>query len=200
MLAETSILPRGFYQRSTAVVARKLLGKILVRISGEHVVAVRLTEVEAYLGIDDPACHTFGGRRTPRTETMWGAAGVAYIYLIYGIHHCLNVVTVGEGSPEAVLIRGGTAVAGESIIRRRRGAGVARRHLLDGPGKLCQALGLTRLQNGRDFCNPASCLTIRSDGREIPDDQVEHLPRVGIDYAGEAAAWPLRLSVSSRLR
>ena len=200
MLAETTVLPRGFYQRPTVVVARELLGKLLVRRSGEEVVALRLTEVEAYLGVDDPACHTFGGRRTPRTETMWGAAGLAYVYLIYGIHHCLNVVTVGEGSPEAVLIRGGVAVAGGSIVRRRRGTGVAQRHLLDGPGKLCQALALTRLENGLDFCDPASCLTIRSDGRGFVDEQVERLPRVGVDYAGEAAAWPLRLTVSSRPR
>lgn len=131
---------------------------------------------------------------------MWGAAGLAYVYLIYGIHHCLNVVTVGEGSPEAVLIRGGVAVAGGSIVRRRRGTGVAQRHLLDGPGKLCQALALTRLENGLDFCDPASCLTIRSDGRGFVDEQVERLPRVGVDYAGEAAAWPLRLTVSSRPR
>lgn len=200
MLAETTVLPRGFYQRPTAVVARELLGKIVVRRSGEDVVAARLTEVEAYLGVDDPACHTYGGKRTPRTETMWGPAGFAYVYLIYGIHHCLNVVTVGEESPEAVLIRGGSAVAGGSIIRRRRGAGVSRRHLLDGPGKLCQALALTRLENGLDLCDPTSCLTIRSDGRGFLDRQVERLPRVGVDYAGEAAAWPLRWTVSSGLR
>jgi DNA-3-methyladenine glycosylase len=199
-LAETTVLPRGFYQRPTAVVARELLGKILVRRTGDDVAAVRLTEVEAYLGVDDPACHTFGGKRTPRTETMWGDAGFAYVYLIYGIHHCLNVVTVGEGSPEAVLVRGGSAVVGGSIIRRRRGAGVPRRHLLDGPGKLCQALALTRLENGLDFCDPTGCLTIRSDGRVIPDGEIARLPRVGVDYAGEAAAWPLRLTVSSRLR
>lgn len=182
------------------MVARELLGKILVRRTGDDVAAVRLTEVEAYLGVDDPACHTYGGRRTPRTETMWGAAGFAYVYLIYGVHHCLNVVTVGEGSPEAVLIRGASAVAGGAIIRRRRGAGVARRRLLDGPGKLCQALALTRGEDGLDFCDPGGCLTIRSDGREIPDEQVARLPRIGVEYAGEAAAWPLRLTVSSRPR
>jgi DNA-3-methyladenine glycosylase len=200
MLAETTVLPRGFYQRPTALVARELLGKILVRRAPDGVVAVRLTEIEAYLGIDDPACHTFGGRRTRRTETMWGAAGVAYIYLIYGIHHCLNVVTVGEGVPEAVLIRGGAEVTGGSVIRRRRGAGIARRNLLDGPGKLCQALALTRRENGLDFCDPQSVLTIRSDGQTFPDERVECSPRVGVDYSGEAAAWPLRLMVSSRPR
>lgn len=195
MLAETTVLPRGFYQRPTAEVARDLLGKILVRETTEGVVAVRLTEVEAYLGVDDPACHTFGGRRTPRTETMWGPAGRAYIYLIYGIHHCLNVVTVGEGVPEAILLRGGEPVAGGEEIRRRRGAKVARRHLVDGPGKLCQAMDLTRQENGLEFFDSSRGLTIRSDGHSFIESVVERLPRVGVDYAGEAAGWPLRLRI-----
>ena len=95
MLAEAAILSRGFYQRPTAEVARDLLGKFLVRTTARGVVAVRLNEVEAYLGVDDPACHTFGGRRTTRTETMWGEAGHAYFYRVYGLHNCLKVVTVG---------------------------------------------------------------------------------------------------------
>jgi DNA-3-methyladenine glycosylase len=199
-LADASVLPRGFYQRPTAEVARDLLGKVLVRESADGVVAIRLTEVEAYLGIDDPACHTFGGRRTARTETMWGEAGRAYIYLIYGIHHCLNVVTVGEGVPEAVLIRGGVPVTGGRLIRLRRGSKVPRRNLVDGPGKLCQAMALTRSEDSLDFCDPASAFTIRADGRDIPNERVERLPRVGVDYAGKAAAWPLRLMADLRSR
>lgn len=163
--------------------------------TAEGVVAVRLNEVEAYLGVDDPACHTFGGRRTRRTATMWGEAGRSYVYLIYGMHHCLNVVTVGEGVPEAILIRGGLPVTGCGLVRRRRGAKVARRNLMDGPGKLCQALAVTRVENDLDLCDPESALTIRSDGRTIPDGEVERLPRVGIDYAGAAASWPLRLKL-----
>lgn len=180
--------------------ARDLLGKILVRESAGGVVAVRLTEVEAYLGVDDPACHTFGGRRTPRTETMWGEAGRAYIYLIYGIHNCLNVVTVGEGAPEAVLIRGAEPIVGLDEIRRRRGSRVFPRNLLNGPGKLCQALDLTRREDGLDLCDSSGVLSLRTDGRTIPEGEVERQPRVGIDYAGEAAAWPLRLLVSSPSR
>jgi len=181
-------------------VARDLLGKIVVRESAGRVVAVRLTEVEAYLGIEDRACHTYGGRRTPRTETMWGEAGRAYIYLIYGIHHCLNVVTVGEGTPEAVLIRGAEPIAGLDEIRRRRGSRVSCGNLLNGPGKLCQAMDLTRQENGLDLCESTGILSLRTDGRTIPEGQVERLPRVGVDYAAEAAAWPLRLLVSSRFR
>ena len=159
------MLPRGFYQRPTSAVARDLLGKLLVRVTADGVAALRITEVEAYLGVDDPACHTFGGRRTPRTETMWGEAGRAYVYLIYGLHHCFNVVTVGEGVPEAVLIRGGTGVVGRHLIRRRRGASMSARDLSNGPGKVCQALEIGREFDGFDLC----------------------------DYAGPAARWPLRL-------
>ena len=161
----------------------------------EGVVAVRLNEVEAYLGVDDPACHTFGGRRTARTDTMWGEAGLAYVYLIYGMHHCLNVVTVGEGVPEAVLIRGGAPLMGSGLVRRRRGPKVAPRNLTDGPGKLCSALAVTRAENGLDFGDPGSPLTIRSDGRTYSDREVDRLPRIGVDYAGEAALWPLRLKL-----
>jgi len=173
-------------------VARELLGKLLLRRAGSGSAILRINEVEAYLGVDDPACHTYGGRRTPRTETMWGPAGRAYIYLVYGIHHCLNVVTVGEGSPEAVLIRGAGIVRGHAVIRSRRGEKVASRSLTDGPGKLCQALGLTRLDDGLDLCSGDSALSIRDDGFRIPDSEIRLLPRVGVDYAGDAAAWPLR--------
>ena len=199
MLASASVLSRGFYQRPTAEVARALLGKILVRTTAQGVVAVRLNEVEAYLGEDDPACHTFGGRRTARTETMWGEAGHAYVYLVYGMHHCLNVVTVGEGVPEAVLIRGGIPITGCEQIRKRRGARVATQNLTDGPGKLCEALAITRADDGVDLCAPESEITIHTDGYRISDDEVDRLPRVGVDYAGEAAAWPLRMKIKQEL-
>jgi DNA-3-methyladenine glycosylase len=194
-LADAKILSRGFYQRPTLEVARDLLGKVLVHATPEGVAAVRINEVEAYLGVEDPACHTFGGRRTARTGIMWGVAGRAYVYLIYGMHNCLNVVTVGEGVPEAVLIRGGVPVTGCGLVRRRRGAKVAPRNLADGPGKLCQALAVTRAENGVDFGDPGSPLTIRSDGRKFSEAEVERLPRIGIDYAGKAASWPLRLKL-----
>ncbi len=165
---------------------------ILIRRTGAWTVAVRLTEVEAYLGVGDPACHTFRGRRTPRTETMWGPAGRAYVYLVYGVHHCLNVVTVGEGVPEAVLIRGGTAIAGVGLMRSRRGASVADRSLTDGPGKLCQALAVTRDDDGVDLSRTGSGLMIHRDRSRPCAAAVRTTPRIGVDYAGEAAGWPLR--------
>ena len=196
MLADATVLSRGFYQRRTAEVARDLLGTILVRRTPDGVVAVRLDDVEAYLGVEDPACHTFGGRRTARTETMWGEAGRAYVYLIYGMHHCLNVVTVGEGVPEAILIRGGRPVGGLELIRHRRGERVKSAALADGPGKLCQALAVTRGDDGADLTVTGQGLTILTEGFSVPDDAILDLTRVGVDYAGEAAAWPLRMKLS----
>lgn len=178
--------------------ARELLGKLLVSHHDDGAVVLRLTEVESYLGVDDPACHTFGGRRTPRTETMWGEAGHAYVYLVYGLHCCLNVVTVGRGRPEAVLVRGGLVVHGGGLVRARRGARVPPRALTDGPGKLCRALAISRDDDGADLCAPGSRLTIRDDGLEVGEELVSRLPRVGVDYAGEAAAWSLRLRVALR--
>jgi DNA-3-methyladenine glycosylase len=199
-VAAAPVLPRGFYQRPTASVALDLLGKLVVRRSWDGVVALRIGEVEAYLGVGDPACHTFGGRRTARTETMWGEAGFAYVYLVYGLHSCLNVVTVGEGAPEAVLIRGGRPVLGSALIRRRRGPRVAPSALADGPGKLCQALALTTADDGADLCRPEGPVTIRDDAFRPDPASVRRLPRVGVDYAGEAAAWPLRLRLEIGLR
>ena len=193
------MLAREFYQRPTEVVARDLLGKLLVRIYADGVTAVRLTEVEAYLGVEDPACHTFGGRRTRRTETMWGEAGHAYVYLVYGMHHCFNVVTVGPDRPEAVLVRGGVAVGGLDLIRERRGPKVAERFLADGPGKLCQALEVTRDHDGIDLCELSSVLRICDDGLRVGEGAVKRTPRVGVDYAGEASGWPLRLVIDSRV-
>jgi DNA-3-methyladenine glycosylase len=193
------VLARGFYQRPTEVVAGELLGKLLFRVHDTGTAVVRINDVEAYLGVEDPACHTFGGRRTPRTETMWGPAGRAYVYLVYGLHHCLNVVTVGDGSPEAVLIRGAEIVHGRDAIQTRRGVGVTAPSLTDGPGKLCQALAITRAEDGLDLCSSGSMLSIRDDGFDTSVMRVRRLPRVGVDYAGDAAAWPLRYVSLSRV-
>ena len=127
---------------------------------------------------------------------MWGEAGYAYVYLVYGLHHCLNVVTVGPARPEAVLIRGGVVEAGRDIARGRRGSRVGEGSLTDGPGKLCQALAVTRADDGVDLCSSGSALRICDDGTSVPEDRVQRLPRVGVDYAGEAASWPLRLVAS----
>ncbi len=170
-------------------VARDLLGRLLVRDLPEGRVVVRIDEVEAYLGVSDPAAHTFGGRRTPRNEVMWGEAGRLYVYFTYGMHHCANVVTRGRQEPEAVLLRGAVPVRGEALVRARRGGRT--KGLLDGPAKLCQGLGIDRGDNGLDLTSGVGVF-VASDPRVPRADRVLALPRVGVAYAGEAAEWPLR--------
>ncbi len=185
------LLAREFYQRPTTDVARDLLGKLLVRHNADGIVALRITEVEAYLGADDRACHTYGGRRTQRVRSMWGEAGHAYVYLIYGLHNCLNLVTVGPGVGEAVLLRAGVAVHGPDLVRRRRGA-VAESDFTNGPGKLCQGLGVDRELDGVDVCSSDCGLWLADDGTMVGDRDVRVTPRIGVGSAGEAAEWPLR--------
>ena len=185
-------LGRAFYQRPTTDVAEDLVGKILVRASPQGKVAVRLNEVEAYLGPNDPACHTFGGRRTARVRSMWGEAGCAYVYLIYGLHHCLNVVTVGDGAGEAVLLRGASIVYGKALARTRRGPNVPEGQLSNGPGKLASALAVDREFDGQDLCSPKSGLWLADDGFSLPVDRIEKTPRIGLGHVGDAAGWLLR--------
>jgi len=187
---EKAVLPREFYQGDTVEVAKKLLGKLLVRRLPEGDVAVRLCEVEAYLGVADPAAHTAFGRRTPRNEVMWGDGGHLYVYLTYGMHHCANVVTRHPGDPQAVLLRGAVAVWGQDHILARRGG----KGEMNGPAKLCQALALDRTLNGYDL-TVAGEVFLADDGISVSFENVLVLPRVGVEYAGEAASWPLRFLV-----
>jgi DNA-3-methyladenine glycosylase len=129
--------------------ARFLLGKILVRRAGPRPLAARIVETEAYLGVDDPAAHAFGGRRTRRTEPLWGPPGTIYVYFIYGMHHCLNVSVQREGVPGCVLIR-----AAEPLGRLESGS-------LRGPGRLCRALRLDTSDSGRYLFDPSARLTLR---------------------------------------
>lgn len=178
--------------------ARALLGALIVCRDGRDFLAARITETEAYLGIDDPACHSFRGRRTPRNEVMWGRAGHLYVYFTYGMHHCANVATRLAGVPEAVLLRGALAVAGEEAITARRG-GRAGGTLLAGPARLCQGLGLDLRHNGLDV-TAAGDLFLASDGLAVEAGEVRVSSRVGVAYAGEAASWPLRFALAPGAR
>ncbi|MGQ9834989.1 MAG: DNA-3-methyladenine glycosylase [Thermoanaerobaculaceae bacterium] len=184
------LLPRGFYQRDTVAVARELLGKLLFRQLPEGLVVVRVMETEAYLGVEDAACHTAGGRRTARNQVMWGEAGHLYVYFTYGMHYCANVVTRVPGDPQAVLLRGGEVIFGNDIVKGRRGG----RSDVNGPAKLCQALGLTRKENGWDLTRGEG-IFLGDDGFALPSEEILALPRVGVAYAKEAAAWPLRFVI-----
>jgi len=187
-------LPLSFYRRPAEIVARDLLGRFLVRdLEGERLV-LRLVEVEAYLGAPDRASHAWDGRRTPRNESLYLPGGHAYVYFIYGMHYCLNAVTGEAGVGSAVLLRAGEPVAGEERMAENRGWTRKLRpgDLAGGPGKICQALGIGRELDGVPLDRPPLYLT---KGEPLGDEQIVASPRIGVDYAGEAAGWPLRFSV-----
>lgn len=188
-------LTRDFYDRDDVVaVSRDLLGKVLCsRIGGELCRAV-ITETEAYAGESDRASHAFGGRRTARTEPMYARGGRAYVYLCYGIHHLFNVVTGRAGVPHAVLVRGGRPLSGETRMRERRGGRRPARALMDGPGKLAQALGITTAVTGETLAGRR--IWIEDHGIRVPADEIEVGPRIGVDYAGADASRPYRFLVS----
>lgn len=187
-------LPKSFFQRKTPTVAQQLLGCTLVHLVNGHRISGRIIETEAYLGVEDRACHSFGNRRTVRTESLYRPGGHAYVYLIYGMYFCFNVVTRDSAHPEAVLIRALEPIEGIHIMRTRRNVKVDR-DLANGPGKLCIALGIN-LSHDR--------LPLQKSSLIIEEASPEHLqviesPRIGVDYAGECAKWPLRFSVANNV-
>ncbi|MBR2667441.1 MAG: DNA-3-methyladenine glycosylase [Oscillospiraceae bacterium] len=201
-------LDRAFYERDTVTVARELLGKYLVhRLEGETL-CVRLTETEAYVGPIDKACHAYNYRRTKRTSVMFGPPGHAYIYFIYGMYYCLNIVTEPEGEPCAVLLRGAAPAGDESALFRHRFGGSAggwtayrRKNFLNGPGKLTLAMGLTAAQNGLDLCGQTLFLCDDPADAGLPSvpQRPFHIgtgPRIGIDYAEEAVDFPWRFTLA----
>jgi DNA-3-methyladenine glycosylase len=180
---------RSFYQQPTLDVARQLLGKHLVRKHRDGTTVGRIVETEAYIGPDDKACHASRGR-TPRTQIMFGSAGYAYVYLIYGFHYMLNIVTEAVDSPAAVLIRAVEPLKGVELMAARRGT-KERRNLASGPGKLCQAFAVDRTLNGNDLCGQVLYLL---DPRD-PAPKFVTTPRIGVDYAGEWTHKPWRFVI-----
>jgi DNA-3-methyladenine glycosylase len=171
------------------------LGQVLVHETPDGVAAGRIVETEAYRGPADRAAHSRGGHRSARNEVMYGPPGHAYVYFVYGMHHCVNVVTQATDVPEAVLIRALEPVAGRDLMRARRGiASGAEWRLCRGPGALCQALGIDRARNGADLTRGA--LTIRT-APAVPARLVVRTPRIGVDYAGDHAANPWRFLVAT---
>jgi DNA-3-methyladenine glycosylase len=185
------LLPRDFFARPSVEVAPDLLGCVLEHETAEGLVAVRLTEVEAYAGASDPASHAWRGR-TARNAVMFGPPGHAYVYFTYGMHFCVNLVCLGDtesASASAVLLRAGEIVAGEDLARARRTRGAAvvtSRDLARGPARLCQALAIDRALDGADACVSSSPLRVRS-GAGTPPRSVKILtgPRVGVSRATE---------------
>ena len=183
-------LGRKFYCRPTLEVARELIGKVLVRgLEGGRASGV-IVETEAYVGTDDLACHASKGR-TPRTEVMFGPPGRTYVYLVYGFHHCLNVVTEDEGFPAAVLIRAIEPVDGLDLMRRNRPRAGKVTDLGSGPGKLCQALAVDRQLNNISLAGS----TLWIEDRRLDPGPVAAGSRIGVDYAGEYRLKPWRFFV-----
>jgi DNA-3-methyladenine glycosylase len=181
-------IPRDFYGRETVVVARHILGKHLVRVKGRFRMQVKIVEVEAYRGRDDPASHAFRGI-TKRNEPMFGEPGHAYIYFTYGNHYCLNVTTQPSGMPGAVLIRAVEPVKGVDHMRKLRPK-VSDLQLTNGPGKLTKALGIDKSLNEVDMTKPGP-LYITDSGAEAFD--VVRSPRVGIRQ-GTTRMWRFYIS------
>lgn len=183
-----SRLSRDFFARDTLAVARELLGQRLVRNLDGKQLSGRIVEVEAYIGEDDQASHASCGR-TQRNAPMYGSPGHAYVYFIYGMHHCLNVVTEREGDPAAVLIRALEPLEGVDRMRALRG-GRPDLPLTSGPARLCQALDIDRRFDGVDLCAPDALLFLEKDA-SIPDESVATGPRVGVrgDEAALTVPW-----------
>ena len=200
---------RDFYDRDTCTVARELVGKYLVRRLDGQLLVCRITETEAYIGRCDKACHAYQYRRTQRTETLFAAPGTVYLYLIYGMYHCLNLVTEAAGEPAVVLLRGGDACWTRGLISRLcfgKGSdelsGNHSKLILYNPGKLCKGLSLTRAENGLDatgdilfVCESLDDLGLPPEPPPIPTE-IHVGKRIGIDYAQEAIDFPWRFYVT----
>lgn len=202
-------LTREFFSRDGITVARELLGKILVHETKLGAVRGVITEVESYMGESDKGSHTYGGRRTERTEPMYHAGGTSYVYLIYGMYSCMNIAAMTEGIPQAVLLRSVVPVDEESKVRmltlrleeynRKRikkgkepcaaesGFKLLEKNLADGPGRLCIAMGITRENNDIDMVESESFYV--TEGRTVLPSQIREGRRIGIDYAEEAAEY-----------
>lgn len=215
-------LPRDFFTRDGLTVAKELLGKVLVHDTSLGEIRGIITEVESYMGVEDKGSHTYGGRRTERTEPMFHIGGTSYVYFTYGMYHCMNITTDVVDNPQAVLIRSVVPADKESeekmlslrlessltSIRKRKAAKgeeltaseVERKkksllkHLADGPGKLCIAMGVTKQQNDVDMVESDTFYV--TEGISVESEEIQAGKRIGIDYAEEAADYLWRFYIS----
>jgi DNA-3-methyladenine glycosylase len=198
MTREAKLLRRAFFNRDPRIVSCELLGKLIVRCDGRKQLAGRIVEVEAYLGAGDLAAHAAAGH-TARNAVLWGPPGHAYIYFIYGVHYCLNISCLPEGEAGCVLIRALEPVSGiAEMTKARELADIDYtsmrdiRKLASGPGKLCEALGITRPRdNDKDMLSPESDLQVMGDGFRV--EKVAVTPRIGITKSAEM---PLRYLIA----
>lgn len=184
-------LTASFYQNEDVVeVARQLLGKMLFTNIGGKLTGGIITETEAYDGVVDKACHAYGGRNTNRTATMYLAGGVTYVYLCYGIHHLLNVVSGMAGNPQAVLIRAIEPTEGIELMLERRKMEKLAPRITAGPGALSQALGIDKQLNAKELS--ANEIWIEDSDRQYTENEIVATTRIGVAYAQEHALWPFR--------
>ncbi|CUH97529.1 putative 3-methyladenine DNA glycosylase [Propionispora sp. 2/2-37] len=191
-------LDRDFYNRDSLIVAKELLGKVLVREINGQKIFVKIVETEAYMGITDKAAHSYGGRRTPRVEVMYGGPGVSYVFLVYGMYYCFNIVTREKGNPQAVLIRAAEPVEGFDLMAQHRFKKTCSqliksqiKGLTNGPGKLCRALLIDKSLNGEDLCGN----TLYVEDGENEKFNIVSSTRIGVDYAEEAKDYPWRFYI-----
>lgn len=182
-----NLLRKDFYLNKTIIVAKQLLGAYLVRNIKGKILIGRIVETEAYLGIKDPACHSYRGK-TERCKVMFEEGGHFYVYFIYGFYHCLNVVTEKKGVPEAVLIRALEPLEGIELMKKFR---KRKKNLTSGPGVLSQALKIDRSFNG----HPAWVKPLQIYKKGSHNFEIVQKKRVGVDYAGKAKNWKLRFYI-----
>lgn len=186
-------LPINFYQNNDVVqVARSLLGKQVWTNFNNKLCSGNIVEVEAYCGATDMACHAYPNKITPRTEIMYHAGGVAYVYLVYGMHHLFNIVTNTEGNADAVLIRAIEPIVGVETLQQRRYLNQENRLLCGGPARMTQALGITVANNEEDLLGDQIWLT---GGKDYSDNEIIATARIGVEYAGEDAFLPWRFHI-----
>ncbi|MFF4754002.1 DNA-3-methyladenine glycosylase [Streptomyces sp. NPDC002514] len=181
-------LPRSFFDRPVLEVAPDLVGRVLVRTTPDGPIAVRLTEVEAYDGPNDPGSHAYRGR-TPRNDVMFGAPGHVYVYFTYGMWHCMNLVCGPVGKASAVLLRAGEVVEGVELARKRRLSARNDKELAKGPARLATALGVDRALDGTDACASGETPLRVVTGTPVPSDQVRNGPRTGVSGDGGVHPW-----------
>lgn len=187
-------LPLSFYERENVLlIAKELLGKILVTKFDGILTAARIVETEAYNGAIDKASHAFNNRRTNRTEVMFAHGSTAYVYLCYGIHHLFNVVTNVKGVPHAILIRAAEPLVGIDEMLMRTGKEKLDYTLTKGPGNVSKALGISTQHTNTSLLNEA--IFIVDDGYTLSENEINATPRIGVDYAGDDALLPYRFIV-----
>lgn len=187
-------LERSFYERDTLIVAKELLGLVLVHMGPEGVTKGKIVETEAYMGPEDKGAHSYGGKHTPRMDPLYKTGGFAYIYQLHGYNYCLNVVTQKENIPQAVLIRAIEPVEGIELMIKRRNIDVSTKskfkNLTNGPSKLCHAMGIDTSLNGIDLCGDEIFITFGTSSND--NEEIVSTKRIHIDYAEEYKDKPWR--------